>query len=110
MLQANDHDKVKSLLGFAIKAGKVIYGIDNINASSRRKHLIVVCSTLSPNALKQLTRNYSTSEILRCKSVKLEDLIYKTNCKVIALTDKQMSQAIINNFNRDKYDFISEEK
>ena len=104
------NDKVKSLLGFAIKAGKIVYGVDNINASRRRKHLIVVCHSLSENAMKQLVRNNSTTEILRVKYALLEDVVFKQNCKVIALMDKQMAQAILDNFNRDKYDLISEGK
>jgi len=105
-----ENDKVKSLLGFAIKAGKVIFGIDNINASNRRKHLIVVCHSLSEKPMKQLVRNHSTSYVLKVKYALLEDVIFKANCKVIALTDKQMAEAIINSYNRDKYDFISEDK
>ncbi len=103
-------DKTTSLLGFAIKAGKIIFGSDNIVVRGKRKYLVVLCSTLSPKTVLKLKENIKNTPILMCNVVKLEEIVHRSNCKAIALTDKQMADAILKNFDRSKYDLISEDK
>ena len=50
----NISDKVKTILGFAIKAGKVIFGTDNIAASRRKKYLTVVCRTIAKKNIDRI--------------------------------------------------------
>ena len=108
MRQTND--KVKTMLGFAIKAGKVLFGSDNILANAKRKYLIVVCKTLSENGLNRLINNAAATPILRNKHDPLSALVYKDNCKAIAVTDKQMATAVLNGYNNNDYELLSEGK
>lgn len=103
-------DSTTGLLGFAIKAGKIIFGSDNIVMRGKRKYLIILCNTLSPKSVHKIKENVKDIPMLICKNIKLEDIIHKPNCKAIALTDKQMSNAILSNFDRSKYDIVSEDK
>lgn len=90
-------DKVESLLGFAVKAGKIIYGSDKILAVKTKYYLIFLCNTTAEN-----TRNRVLA-VAKDKSVpvispktELQNLVYRKNCKALAITDKQMSEAILN--------------
>lgn len=102
-------DKIKSLTGFAIKAGKIIFGSDNI-VSAKRKYLIIVCRTLSENGLNRLKNNCSSVPLLKCVYADLSEVVYRNNCKAIAFTDKQMSEAVLNGYNNRMYDLLSEVK
>lgn len=102
-------DKTKSLIGFAIKAGKIIFGSDNI-VSAKRKYLIIVCRTLSENGLNRLKNNCPGVPLLKCVYSDLSEAVHRDNCKAIAFTDKQMSQAVLSGYNNRMYDLLSEGK
>lgn len=103
-------DKIKTLTGFAIKAGKVIFGADNIYLSGKRKYVILVCRTASERTVSRLINNCSSVPILKCKYTDLSEIVFRENCKVLAVTDRQMSQAMLNSYNNGMYDLISEGK
>lgn len=88
---------IGSYLGFAVKSGKIIYGLDNIYKSKRRKYALVLC----PSASENLARNaaeYAEKHglpLLRTDRP-LEEIIFKRNCKLIALLDANMAKAAAN--------------
>ena len=103
-------DKVDSLLGFAVKAGKLIYGVDNMLLHGKKRYLVVVCKTLSPRSLKNCL-NYASRcklPIIRSVTRPLEEVLHKTQCKAVALTDRQMSEAILKNIGND-YEVLTSE-
>lgn len=102
-------DKIKSLMGFAVKAGKVLYGTDNIVETKRKKYLIAVCRTISDRSLKRITETCAIP-VIRCKYADLGEILHKDNCKAVALLDRQMAEAAINSINYDLYDLVSEGK
>ena len=103
-------DKVESILGFAVRARKLIYGIDNVESFRKRRYMIMICNTLSDRSKKRCLELAEKQHIplIAVKHVTLENLIHKTKCKVIALTDRQMSQAIGKYLN-DNYEVITSE-
>ena len=102
-------DKIESLLGFAVKAGKVIYGSDNIVDVKRRYYLVIICDTLAENSRKKVIKTASEKRIPVILSLKeLQYAVNRTNCKAVAITDKQMSDAMIGMTN-DNYRLISSE-
>ncbi len=103
------NDKVVTLMGFAIRAGKVIFGTDAIERYHRRKQLILVDKSLSLNSREKLVRDNKSVPIVLSTSVTLADLTHRDGVKAIALTDKQMAQAILNNMN-GSYQLITEVK
>lgn len=102
-------DKVESILGFAIKAGKVLFGADSIERYHKKKHLILMCNTVSENTREKLLRTNPGVPAIISRTAKVEDLTHRVNCKVVAVTDKQMAQAIITNKN-GSYQFVTEVK
>lgn len=98
-------DKIATMLNFAIRAKKILYGADVIT-QSKRKIVVLVCRTLSENSLKKFLKNNQKTLIVKTKAFDLIDLTHKSG-KVIAVTDKNMAYEIIKNIN-ENYEVISE--
>ncbi len=97
-------DKIQTMLNFAIRASKTVFGVDNI-PSCKNKHVIVACSTLSENSLKQLLRENKNTPVIMSKRP-LETVIHRGG-KAVAVKDRNMAQEILKNIN-DDYELISE--
>ena len=91
--------KFDTFIGFSVKAGKIVYGTDNLTQFRRKLRLIIVDNDVSPRTLKTLREvaEAKACPIYSMVSDKLEDIVFKTNCKVIGLTDMNLAQAIIDN-------------
>ncbi len=91
-------NKVSTYIGFAIKSGKVIFGYDNLKLYDKKLYLIILCKTANDKYI-QLAKN--KQNITNCEICKTTDLlgnlIYKTNCKMIGIKNKELATAIINN-------------
>ncbi len=87
---------IKSYIGFAVKSGKILYGIDNIIQSRKRKYVMVICKTASEN-LADKARKYSEKNgiPLIMAELPLEEMVHKTNCKLIAISDANLASAVI---------------
>ena len=93
-----DINKVKTYLGFANKAGKIVFGIDNI--IKRPKGILVVLydSTLAQNSVDKVTRFCETNNIpCILYSELIIDAVHKQNCKIVGITDKSLAEAILLN-------------
>lgn len=103
-------DKIESLLGFAVKAGKIIYGFDNIETLRKKRYLIIIDKTASKRLSRHCTEFAKSKHLplLQINHKKIEDVVHKLNCKVIAITDKQMSAAILK-FANDNYEVLTSE-
>ena len=97
-------DKIQTMLNFAIRASTTVFGVDNI-PSCKNKHVIIACSTLSENSLKQLLKENVKTPIIRTKKP-LEEIIHRGG-KAIAIKDRNMANEIMKNIN-DDYELISE--
>lgn len=95
-------DKITSLLGFAVKAGKLVYGSDNIEFCRRKLYLIIACDSLSVNGRERLQRLAAARKtpMLKCLSG-LSTIVGKINCKAVALTDRQMAAAMLANLSEN---------
>ncbi|MDR3022007.1 MAG: hypothetical protein LBU60_04985 [Clostridiales bacterium] len=90
-----DIKKATALIGFAIKSGKVIYGLDSVVKSSHIK-LVVYDFTLSSSSQDKL-KNYCQKKSLICiklESERLEYIVFKANCKLIGIVDRDFASAI----------------
>ncbi|MEG1581893.1 MAG: hypothetical protein RR334_01890 [Clostridia bacterium] len=85
-------------IGFAIKSSHCIFGIEDIIAKRKRKHLIIVSSSLAEKPLvklKEFAVEYKIPLLITTQS--LEDMVHKVGIKVIAITDKNLAEAILKN-------------
>ena len=86
-------------MGFSIKSGKVVFGLDKLQEYFKPVRLVIVCSTVAENTYKKLK---TLCEYNKWKMVQLKDeivlgqIIGRDNCKVLAMTDKSLSTAVLN--------------
>ena len=94
-------DKIETLVGFAVKASKLIYGVDNI-VGGRRKSLVLMCKSTAENTKKSVIDfcNQTGTDLIITEKP-LEDIVFRKNCKVIALKDTQMANAVKKNINEN---------
>ena len=94
-------DKIVSYIGFAVKARKVKLGVNAIDTVKSGVCLLVVCASAAKNTQKEAV---SFAKKFNCKLVisktyLLEDIVHKENCKLMAILDRQLAKAILNNLN-----------
>ena len=102
-------DKVETLLGFAMRAGKVVFGTDSIERYHKRMYLILMCGTLAENSRSKILNAYGKVPKVISRTAKLSDITHRQGVKALAVTDRQMAEAIINNMN-GSYQLVTEVK
>ncbi len=88
-------NKAITLIGFSIKAGKCRIGTNAI-ATLKRVYLIIVCKSASDNTKKQ-AKDYGVkfhATVLVTVNKTLEEITYKENAKMLAITDRDFAKSI----------------
>ena len=87
------NSKTETYIGFAIKKGSAVFGVDAIVRYRKKVYLLLYTESLSPNSLKAME---SAAEKIGCKLMQIPDyqLLKMRNCKAIAICDKQLADAI----------------
>ena len=90
------NNKIKAMLGFAVKSGKIVFGLDNLLETRKNIKLVVCSPTTSENNKEKLKMlcEYKKWKLVET-SEKLEDLIHRDNCKIVGLIDGGMSSEIL---------------
>ncbi len=83
-------------LSLAIRAGAVVYGIDDINRSREKIYLILLSERLATQNLKEKVNNFIAKKdtILIKLDDDLNKLLNTNNCKVIGLTNENLANQI----------------
>ena len=91
-----NESKIKSYLGFAIRGGKVVFGYDNLFIT-RKQPLLVLISSSQNEKMTDKVIQYCLDRKIRCIKLPfvLEDILNR-NCKVIAVLDRSLADAIYN--------------
>ncbi|MDR0426648.1 MAG: hypothetical protein LBH24_05735 [Clostridiales bacterium] len=87
--------KAGTFIGFAVKAGRVLYGVESIERYKRAKYLILTCPTLAENSRKRLMAKIEGIPVIQPKNETLSALLHRENCKAAALTDRELAQAVL---------------
>lgn len=89
--------KIGSYIGFCIKKGAVIYGLDALEVMNKRVYLVLASCSIGKNTRKSLIRFLEKKNVSAFITVteSLEDVCHRS-CKVIGITDKGLAEAIIN--------------
>ncbi len=89
-------NKIKTYLGFAIRSGKIIYGFDNLKTSKKTIELVLISAEQNDKVTNKVIHLCEQSG-WKCHKlgVNLSDYIDR-NIKILALTDKSLSDAILN--------------
>jgi hypothetical protein len=93
---------IETFIGFCVKARKISLGAGAIDTLKGGVYLILVCSSASENTFKLALKykNRFSCPLIICKRL-LEDAVNKPNCKIAAVKDQSLAQAIINSVNED---------
>lgn len=88
-------EKIESLLGFAVKAGKVLYGIDAIENLRSRVYLILYGYDLGENTLNKLisVAQYRKVPLIRTGKP-MNELVFREGVKIVGISDRQMAKAM----------------
>lgn len=95
--------KTFSYFGFAIKSGNLRTGANTISGIKKRVYLIALCRSASENA-KSCAEKFAKKfgcPLIESTSRDLSEYVGKENCKIVAITEKQLSEAILKNIGLD---------
>ena len=89
--------KVQTYLGFCIRAGKLVYGTDNIEKQKKGVKLLVCDKALADNAMQKMQKE---SVRLACKMLLTEKdalgtLLHKPAVKAVGVKDEHLAKAMI---------------
>lgn len=90
--------KIKTYVGFARKAGKVVMGVDNILAL-KRPVLVLYYKELAENSVKKLLKSAQTIGHTVIPIEPTTDLGLPDGCKAIGVKEKNLADAIIRQLN-----------
>lgn len=86
------NDKFVTMIGFARRSGKIVYGLDSLKRSKNIK-LLAVSDTASDNLKRNMERLADNSEIPIVLVERLESTV-GNNVKALGLTDTNMAKAV----------------
>lgn len=91
--------KIGSYIGFSIKSGKALIGCDALEMKPYKAKTVLLSDSLSRNAIDKVL-NLKIKYGFKAYRIKDEDfknIVKKDNCKLIALTDGELSGAVESN-------------
>lgn len=90
------NNKIETYIGFAIKKGSVVFGVDTIKYYRKKMYLLLYVESLSQNSLYVLKL---TAERVGCPLSQIQDYetLQRKNCKALAICDKSLANAILEN-------------
>ena len=91
------NDKISTYLGFCIRSGKIVFGVDRAEALKKGVHLLIADSTLSENSMKVLVKlkEKFSCPLLVTEGVSLSELVHRPAVKAAAVKDKNLASAIL---------------
>lgn len=89
--------KLQTFIGFAIKSRNIKCGVNAVS-TLKRANMLIICSTATENTFKDAEKLAKKlfAKLYVLEGVKLEDLVLKSLCKLVAITDKGLADAIKN--------------
>ena len=92
-----EKSKIETYLGFCIRAGKIVFGVDRLEKQKKGVHLILVDGGVGKNSLKPALL---AKDRLRCPLVTTEngvlgETLHRPAVKVAAITDEHLASAIL---------------
>lgn len=87
----------KTYLGFAIKKKSVAIGVDNIVKTKHQIYAILYSSDLSEKSKQKLFNKVKAVKMKEIPDIDFQEITSSKSIKVIAVLDRSLSDAIINN-------------
>ena len=96
-------NKIFSYFGFAKKSGNLRTGLNVVSELKKRAYLIAVCRSASENTKKdaaKCARKYGCA-LVESATDDLSSFVGKDNCKIVAVTEEHLADAILKNIDLD---------
>ena len=91
------NSKIESYLGFCIRSGKILFGIDNVDKQRKGISLLIFDEELGKSSLKTLLHaqeKFSCPLLVAEKGV-LGERLHRPAVKAAAILDNNLAQAIL---------------
>ena len=94
--------KAETFIGFAMRTGKFRIGTNAVQ-TLKRAYLMIICSSASENTKKQAEKIAGKFHcpLIETTEKTLEQLTHRENAKVMAIADKSLAAAILDNTEKD---------
>lgn len=94
--ESNTESKIVTYLGFCIKSGKISFGLDRAETLKKAK-LLLWDATLAPSSQGKAVKLQARfgCEAVVCEGAVLSELLHRPGCKLAAVTDQNLAQAIL---------------
>lgn len=87
--------KLKTYVGFALRSGSVVFGLDNLTKSFK-KIFCVLCDRTASENTQLMAKKFCEQKKIDFKQLKnIDEVFGTTNCKVVGLTNKELSKQIL---------------
>lgn len=92
-----ERSKVESYLGFCLRAGKVVFGVDGIEKQKKGVFLLIVDKSVGESSFKKMqkAREKLSCPLILAEEEKLGAMLYKPAVKAVAIKDKNLAEAIV---------------
>jgi len=93
-----EKSKILTFIGFSIRARKLRAGANAV-ATLKKANVLIICHTASKNAYDEaikLCKKFN-APLIESKTYKIEELVRKENCKLVAIQDESLGNAILQN-------------
>ena len=94
--------KANTFIGFVIRARKFRIGMNAVQ-TLKSINLLIVCNSASDNTQAEALKvaNKYHCPLIMTKEAKLEDITHRENAKIMAVADKALAKAILDNIEND---------
>lgn len=100
-------NKYSCYIGFAVRKGSVVYGLDSLQVYRKKVFLLLCSDALADNSLSKATAEATRRGIDMLIVPQLEQILQR-NTKVLAICDKSLAQAIKTNYIGDCPEVIND--
>ncbi|MGN0796941.1 MAG: hypothetical protein ACI4M5_01910 [Christensenellales bacterium] len=96
-LSNSNPDKISCYVGFAVKSGKIIWGLDMLKKSKKPPRIIIIDGSIGSNSAKEAEYYAAKNDVdvLHLPSQSLGIMLKRNNVKLIAVTDDNLAKAIL---------------
>ena len=92
-----ENKKIESYLGFCVRSGKILYGVDDIEKHRKKVFLIIVDEALGESSLKKILKAQERlcCPLLTATEGVLPAALHKPAVKAVAIKEKNLATAIL---------------
>jgi len=102
--------KAVTFINFAVRARKICMGVNAAEALREKAYLLILCGSASENTKKQALKIAKRKNCVIIESKELlSGILNKENCKLAAVLDKNLAQAVMDNLG-EEFIVINSEK